>query len=414
MIVTALSRPALLFAAAACLLVFSTRAGAQTPPPPRAPGPNDVRVRMGPFLMNPTISLANLGVDDNVFYDPEAEDPKSDFTVTVTPQTEWWLRMGRTWLAGNVREDFVWYKDFDSESSVNGRYGVGWVAPLTRITFAGGGNWISARERPGFEIDTRPHRTEMIWNGAVELRLFAKTHLGVRAQRRVVDFDADAVFATRNLRQELNRTEDLGAVTLRHELTPLTSISFEVARAIDDFEFRTIRDTESTRIRARLDFDPVALVSGTVQIGYRSFRPDSSEVPEFQGATAAVNLVYVALGSTRLTFGANRDVEYSFNSDRPYYLQTGVTGSVAQRIFGPVDVEARAGRQILDYRERFGAAVETSERTDYIRSLGGGIGYRAGNDLRVGVNVDQQRRTSGIAQRRYEGLRFGLAVTYGL
>jgi hypothetical protein len=401
-------------AAIGVLLVLAADAAGQLPPLPRAPGPADVRMRMGPVVLNPTISLANFGMDDNVFYDPEAEDPKSDFTVTLTPQSDWWLRMGRTWLAGYVREDVVWYREYDSESSVNGRYGLGYVAPLTRVTFAGGGNWINARERPGFEIDTRPQRTETIWNGLVEVRALSRTHVGVRLQYREVIFADEEVFLGRNLREELNRTETLGSVALRHELTPLTSVSFEVARSIDDFQFRPDRSTQSTRLRARLDFDPVALISGTAQVGYRNFRPDSSEVPEFRGLTAAVGLTYVVLGSTRMTLAANRDVEYSFNSNRPYYLLTGVSGTVAQRIYGPVDVEGRAGRQVLDYRERFGAVLDAPDRTDYVRTLGAGIGYRFGDDLRLGVNLDQQRRTSSAVLRRYESLRLGLSMTYGI
>jgi hypothetical protein len=53
------------------------------------------------------------------------------------------------------------------------------------------------------------------------------------------------------------------------------------------------------------------------------------------------------------------------------------------------------------------------DRIDQIRSYGGSIGYRLGNDIRIGFNVDQQHRSSPVFNRDYHGLRFGTSVTYG-
>jgi hypothetical protein len=35
-------------------------------------------------------------------------------------------------------------------------------------------------------------------------------------------------------------------------------------------------------------------------------------------------------------------------------------------------------------------------------------------DLRIGFNIDKQRRESAVDAKQYDGLRFGFAVTYGL
>jgi hypothetical protein len=135
-------------------------------------------------------------------------------------------------------------------------------------------------------------------------------------------------------------------------------------------------------------------------------------VPAYQGTTAAVDLSYVALGTTRLSVTAARDVQYSFDINQPYYLQTGVTASIAQQIFGPLDVVGRIGAQRLDYRSRAGAVVTSADRVDHITIYGLGIGYHVG-DMRVGFNVDQQQRMSPLDARQYKGLVYGFAVTYG-
>ena len=59
---------------------------------------------LGPVMLNPTIELTNLGVDTNVFNAPVGQE-KSDFTFTLSPKSDIWMRVGRIWVTGNVRED---------------------------------------------------------------------------------------------------------------------------------------------------------------------------------------------------------------------------------------------------------------------------------------------------------------------
>ena len=108
-----------------------------------------------------------------------------------------------------------------------------------------------------------------------------------------------------------------------------------------------------------------------------------------------------------------RDVQYSFEELQPYYLQTGFGLSITQQIYGPPDVEGRIGRHWLDYTNREG--VDTAlliDRVDRLRSYGVGVSYRLGPDLRVAFNVDNAQRLSDLATRRYDGLRYGVSVTY--
>ena len=163
-----------------------------------------------------------------------------------------------------------------------------------------------------------------------------------------------------------------------------------------------------------MTFDPFAVIKGTARIGYRDFVPLDPTVPGYQGGTAAVDLSYVLQGSTKLGVQVGRDVQYSFDVNQPYYLQTGISGSIAQQIYGPLDVVARAGTQHLSYRDRAGATVDVAGRTDDVRTLGVGVGYHVGSELRIGFNVDRSRRDTDLAGRRYEGYRAGMSVTYGL
>jgi len=397
-------------ALAAIILLHGAPAAAQTGI--GEPDPAKVRIRMGPLWLNPGIALSNIGVDNNVFNEPDSENPKSDFTFTVQPATDLWLHTGPTWVTGRIQEDLVWFQTYASERGVNATYSVGWLVPLTRIRFNVGATRRNRRDRPGFEIDARSQRFETEYNGAVEVRTLSKTYFGVTASRQRVDFDKDAIFLNRNLQFELNRETTSAGVTARYQLTPLTGLTFAATRSEDRFEFSSLRDSNSTAATLSLNFDPLALIRGSLTIGYRDFEPLSPGLSAFKGMTAAANLSYVLFGATKFGVGVNRDVQYSYDVNQPYYLETAVTGSIAQQLFGPIDVVARAGVDNLAYRDRVGADVQLSNRVDRGHSFGGGVGYHTSGGFRIGFDVDHLNRVSDISSRQFDDLRIGSSVTY--
>src|SRR5436305_7661987 len=279
----------------------------------------EAKLHFGPLSLSPALSLANAGIDTNVFYESDPLTPKRDFTITFEPKTDWWLRTGRTWLLGTVVEDFVYYNTYASERSVNDFAKIGWLVPLNRLTFQIDASYLSTRDRPGFEIDARSQRYETGFDGRLEIRAFAKTFIGLSGRKLKVDYDKAAIFLDSQLRFELNRTVTTGALTVRHELTPLTSLTFDVAKEEARFQYSPGRDADSTEITAGVKFDPMALLKGSATFGYRDLEPRSSDVPKYRGSTAAVDLTYVALSVTKLTLKGTRDVQDSYEFNQPYY-----------------------------------------------------------------------------------------------
>ncbi len=369
-------------------------------------------MRLGPLALKSSLALNNLGIDTNVFNQADADRPQSDFTMTFTPTTNLWLRMGRTWVSGTIDVDWVYYNKFASERSSNTNFGVGVSRTFNRLSLKGGASRLSTRDRPGYEIDARSRRLETSLEGQVEMRARPKTHIGARAWRRKIAFDQAAVFLGTSLAPELDRTSSGSALVVRHDLTTLTSLSFEAGRDHERFAFSSLRDSNSTRVAGTVKFQPLALISGDASVGYRHFTPLLGDVPPYRGAIAAVNLSYRLLGTTRLGVQTTRDVQYSFDFNQPYYLETGVSGSVQQQVYGPFDVLAGIGVRRLGYRDRAGAAVQEFNRTDRVRTFSVGAGYRLGIDKRIGFTIDHQNRTSGVDGRQYEGLRVGMSITY--
>jgi hypothetical protein len=334
--------------------------------------------------------------------------------MTVTPAADAWLRFGPTWLNGNIREDLLYFATYSSQNSANTSARLNWTIPFNRLVLNPGVSYLHTNDRPGFEIDARVPRIEADVNGTVELRVMSKTFVGARFDKHKTDFDPAAEFNDTNLREQLNRTVTTAGFTARYQATPLTSILVDVVREEDRFQYSPVRDTDSTLISGGFRFDPAALLKGSAFVGYRDFRPLSPDVPGYQGSTVAVNLSYLPFSGTLLAMTLSRDVQYSYDINQPYYLQNAITGSISQQLYGPLDVVGRLGAQQLEYRDRVGATVAVSDRVDQIRSFGGGIGYHLGTDLRIGFNIDRQRRESAVDSDQYNSLRFGFAVTYGM
>jgi hypothetical protein len=374
------------------------------------PDATKVHVRIGPLWLNPAITLSNLGFDDNVFN--EQATPKKDFTFTITPRTDLWLGIGRTWLRGSIDEDLIWYQTYSSERSANTAYTVSWMMTFSRLSINAAASHSNTRERPTAEIDTRAPRKDNGVSAGASYKIFSKTSLGFTASRRSVAFDDTAQFFNVSLSEALSRTSLVNAVSITHAVTPITSLSVEVAREHVQFGHSPDRDTHSSIVNARVSLDPFAVIKGSATFGFRRFEPVSSEVPGFTGTTASLDLSYAGTGSTRITARVMRDVQYSYDVLQPYYVQTGFSLEVLQQVFGPVDIALRVGANRLAYRDRIGTSLTASNRTDHVQSFGGGVGYHLGTDIRIAGNVDQFRRSSPVTGHAYDGIKTGMSVTY--
>jgi hypothetical protein len=165
-------------------------------------------------------------------------------------------------------------------------------------------------------------------------------------------------------------------------LTPLTTLAVSVSREQDRFFYSPLRDSDTRRVEAGLEFDPSA------------------------------DIAYVALDALRVGFQAGRDVEYSYDEKQPYYLQSGFNASLTVQIYGPFELGGRYGTQRLSY-ETSGGATGLDDRVDRVHTYGGSVGLRIGRDLRIGFNLDHEERISELPKHAYDGFRYGGSVTYG-
>ena len=398
--------------AAVALFLLPRLALAQPEEDPR----KTAKVHFGPVYLTPTLTLANLGWDSNVF-NQQGEAKQGDFSFTLRPAADVWVPIARrAMIITNAAVDLVYFQAFSSERSVDPSVRVRPEFYLRRVTLFAEWSYLDTRQRPSFEIDVRARRNEREGKAGFDVRVAQKLSVEVAARERRIRFDGDQYYEGTSLEQTLNRDERAASATLRYRWTPLTTVTLLGEAQSDRFIYSPVRDADSWRVMPGVELRPRALVSGSGYVGYRRFLGLSAEMPDYSGVVATGTLSYTLQGATKFTFTAERDVEYSFEPAQPYYVQTGF-GLDVQRALG-ARFDVTVGYQHYDdaYREfADGTVTPTVERVDITQNVSCSFGYRAARDARIGFGASYWERASNTASYRdYNGLRIGVMVDYGL
>jgi hypothetical protein len=359
-----------------------------------------------------------LGVDRNVFNDPI--DPKSDTTFLLALNMELRTRLGRGSLVSSTAPSFGYFHRYANQRTKNLSQALAFELPLNRMTMRSGMTLLNARERPALEmeIDARVRRVVRSYNAGVDTRVSAKMTVRLDVSQTHTAYDDTQLVAGTNLAAALNRSGRAIGLSLRHSLTPLTTVVLLGEWLNDSFEARPDRNAGGVRIMPGVEFSKFALISGSAYVGYRELLPVNATVPSYRGLAARVELASVIRGGTRITGFTNRDVVFSYDIERPYFLQTSTGISVTHRLGTRWDLAGATALQRMAYHSRRAPAlgettpsataeVAPEHSTTQMLSLG----YRPSPALRVGLDGGRSQRVAATA-RSYSGWRVGSSITY--
>ncbi len=363
---------------------------------------------LGAIGLVPRFSLTNFGIDTNVFN--QVENRQRDVTLTASPGAELFLRTGRGLLSVKGGGEIVYFQKFDTERSFNSNVSGQYEFRFNRMRPYLSAGSVNTRERPGYEIDVRARRYETDLRAGTDFRFMSKSTARLEVRHMRTSFAGDQVFAGRALNQELNRTLKSAELGWRQRLTALTTWITRMSRESERFEFEDARNSDSFRLSSGFELGRFALIRGSAFAGYRKLTPaDGGILPAFSGVTADVDVSYTAPTQTRLGAAVERDIQYSYDVRTPYYIQTGWTATLTQRVTGKWDAQLSGGRDRFSYQ----AANVADKRRDFLGRFGGGIGYAVRDQVRASFDVNSVYRSSEIPGREYGGIRAGLNVTYG-
>ncbi len=256
----------LMAATAACLLVAlaSPARGQDVPAPEEA-----ARFRFGPIRFTPVLNITNLGVDSNVFN--EADDPKSDTTAVFGPLADYWVKLGKGRLIGQTKMDYFYFREYDTQRSFGTTNRLRLEIPLARLVPFAAGEYTNTRQRTGYEIDARARRTLVGGRAGVDLLLGGRTRLRAVAGAEQNRFSSDDTFLGETLGRRLDRDATTFGLSMRRDVTPLTTWTVEGEQQHDRFVLSPERDADGLRVVTGFEFKPFALISGKALVGYRRF-----------------------------------------------------------------------------------------------------------------------------------------------
>ena len=369
--------------------------------------PPDTSHQLGPLAIAPVFRLADVGRDSNVYN--ESENPRSDTTATASPSIGVWLRSPALRLAGSGQVAFVYFRRLTELRAVDRAFTARAEIPLRWLMPYFSGTETVTRDGRNFEIDTPVRRVGRSVEAGADVRLTGKVTVGAGARRSRQEYSGDALL---NLSESLNRTTEVQTVRFRYAVTPLTSLGVVSERQLDKFTSATGSDPLSYRVMPEVEFQPLALVRGRAQVGFRSRTYADLRTPDYRGLAARVDLQYTLLGSTSFTVGFQRDLEDSYLSQADYVLGGGRV-SVRHRLSDPWEVGASVSRYRLNYRSPVGTVDPSSlYPAERVVSVGAEVGYRMGRSG-LGFQVDYTKRDVGASiLREYERLRLISSVTH--
>jgi hypothetical protein len=388
-------------------LAGAAPASAQDPPPQP---PTGIEMHVGPVTLRPRLDIREAGFDSNVFND--ATDPKEDFTAAFTPRLDVLIEPSWARIRYATSANFVYFHEFTDERSINAGNEGRIEFLLNRVRPYVFGSVVNTSDRLNAEIDARAERRDWRVEAGALVALTPRTSLVFAARRGSLEFQEDEFFNGVPLAATMNNDYDAYDGGVRFALTPLTTLQVTATHQRDRFDTASGRDTTTWRVAPTLEFDPDALISGRLTVGFTSFEPESSSIEPYRGLTATGQLTW-RLNTTKLEGVIERDVRYSYELLQPYYLTTLGRITLTQIITGPLDVQLVAGRQRLDYRDEASLDVDGDRRSDTITTWGGGLGFRVGDTARIGLNYEDASRYSRRPERNFDRQRVYGSLAYG-
>jgi hypothetical protein len=374
-----------------------------------SPAHAQARFQTGNLSWTPVITLRDAGLDSNVY--DEATDPKRDHLATISPQVDGDLELGAGTLSMAGSADFVYFRRYTDERSINKRGSARFDVPLSRIRPFGGIAYHDTRERQNTEIDLRARRTDRDITGGLGVSLTSRASIEVAGRTSTSRFVQGTVFRGVELATRLNRDTTGATARIRYNLSPLTSFTIEGDAARDHFVLSPGFDADNLHANAGFHFAPDAIIKGRAVVGYHRLTPRGPLAAGYDGLFASVEIGYVLLGRTRIDGRLLRDTSYSLE-EQPFYVHTTYGGEVLHNLFGPVDVIGRVSREKLDYQ-----SIPDRLLVGYtmdVNRYGGAIAIRAAERVRLTLNYEFTERLGGVhPDREYERERLFTTVSYG-
>ena len=350
--------------------------------------------------------------------------------MVSTPAATVWMPLQRqAVVTTNVKSGLTYFQTAASQRAIDPGIQTRADVRAGRLMLFGQVAKARQNQRANVELDTRVRfvttGVAAGLSGLVRPRLTAS----LSVDRNSTAFAGDAKAGTTSLRQSLDRSDHGVRFELRERLSSLTTVGVAMDTRQDRFAFSPERDANSYKFATLASFGQKALVSGDFEVGFRHFAQKNAVAPAFNGLVAKAALSSKVLQSTQVSGAWDRDVQFSYDVLRSYFVSNQFSFSIRRQLTGRYDVVGNAGWGRANYRGAQGTSssgspnlgttnvvnTNVAARTDVTSSYGADIGYRLNPRARAGFAVAVEHRSvdSGVVLP-FDAVRAGISFSYGL
>ena len=368
----------------------------------------------GPFRIQPSLVIANAGVDSNIYYSPS--EPIKDYTVTAGPAATFYLPIHRKFvLSAYGSPQYVWYSKTEQERTWNYYLSGAAQLSLKNVFFSLEGAYSDARERWNTEIDIRPRRKEEGFGGSMLVNLAHKTSFSLAYRTVTYDYESLVYGESFDVRERLNRRESYGNFSLYYQATSERRFFLDFEYGEYEFEFEpqaALGDARSGAAYAGLELSRLGRrVRGRVRVGYKKYDVRAADGPDYQGIVGDSQL-WIRLAKPFAIRGSYvRDIRFSLWYSNPYYIESrpGAGVSFYPFRFLRLDYDYSMGRN--NYPLIGGGGPEEKRRDDFtIQS--GGVYVRIRKTVALGFIASWWQRDSNLDAEDDKRTFFGVNLTY--
>jgi hypothetical protein len=378
------------------------------PPVPLVDPYEPVGIRVGDFLLRPSIEVAR-GLDSNPARVPAAT--RSWFTM-VAPELQARSEWARHEVGANLRGSYVAYDSFSfsNRPSADGRvYGRFDATRDTRLDLDG--RLLVGTDYPGSPnlragLARLPLFTTYGGSAGVTQR-FNRLELTAKGLIDRTTYE-DSVLTDGSTVSNAPRNFNQYGVQLRagYEITPGIKpfVQFDADRRVHDITDGVIRDSQAYTPRAGASFELTRILTGEVSVGYLTRQYKSPALADLRGVVADASLIWIATGLTTATLTAR---SYADESILP-----GVSGALRRDFRGQVDHAFRRwliGTVWIGYGldEYVGLA-----RDDKRTSIGAALTYKFNRELSMKGEFRQEWMNSNVSGVDYNASVVMLGLKY--
>jgi hypothetical protein len=366
--------------------------------------------QLGAVSLQPSL-LLTTGVDTNILRQPDSG--LRDVVSTAT--TGLGVHVGREALQfeGATIIGYEYFRDYASLRAADQAYAGRVLVSGRKVDLHVEGGWLNVRERFNYELEARVRRTEDRIGAGTKFTFTPRTSLSFDVERAAIVFDDTADTDSAVLADVQQQRRDRLSATATHRLTPLTSLLWEGRSDRTTFAQSPARDARRYRTTLGLSLAPAALVSGGIAVGYQWFEPTvTTLVPRTSGLVANGDLSWRLHDRTSLQFGADRDIEYSYQVELPIYTLTALRLGLSQRIGDRWRLSASVSANRLDYSAQVQTGPDQSSQIDRGAGWASACEYRVSREVRITLAGQDLQRRSATSQRQFHASQLLLSIRY--